>query len=266
MDGIERRAIVAAEAALRAGSLLRRGFGSDYEVKQKGQGFDLVTEYDHLSERIIIETLRSHYPEDTILAEESGAMGDLSDRNLWIVDPLDGTINFAHSLPLFAVSVAAVCNGEVVCSAIYQPITQELFLAQKGQGATLNGEPLSVSTTSSIEGALIATSLSFHRHQDPALSIKRFARVAVETTGVAALGSAVMNLSYLAAGRYDAYWTGSGTLQPWDIAAASLLVQEAGGTLSQLDGSPIPLLTPTELLATNKKLHPILIERLTKEK
>jgi len=263
VEELARRAVVATESALQAGTLLRRGFGSDYKVERKGDAFDLVTEYDLLSEQLIVNTIRSHYPDDAILAEEGGASGDLAGGDLWIIDPLDGTVNFAHNLPLFAVSIAAVHQGELLCAAIYQPMTQELFLAQKGEGATLNGEPIFASKTEVINGALVATSLSFHRHTHPNRSLERFAGVALETKGVAALGSAVMNLAYVAAGRYDAYWTSGGALQPWDFAAASLLIGEAGGEITGFGGAPLPLLESSDVVASNRQIHEELLVRLS---
>lgn len=255
-----RLALIAIQAARKAGSIVRRGFGTSYKISTKSSIYDLVTEYDHLSETAIWELLRQETPSSALLAEERGYEGATDAELVWVVDPLDGTVNFAHSIPIFGISIAAVVGGRVEAGVTYQPMTEELFVAERGHGAYLNGERLRVSTTSDIKRCFATTSLSYPRHLDPDKSRRILNRIAPQTQEMRALGAAVLNLAYTAAGRFDAFWSTGGTLSPWDIAAGALLIEEAGGVITQCTGEAIDPLRRSDVLAANPHVHPLLLE------
>lgn len=243
------------EAALQAGKLLKSGFGTDYQISPKAMKNDIVTEYDHASEKLIQQILQDKFPSFSFLGEESGHTGSPDSEYCWIVDPLDGTVNFAHNIPLFCVSIALAKEGEVICGVIFAPITQELFVAEKGKGVYLNKSPIKVSETSLLEGAFISTSLSFNLHKDPDSSIRKFSTMAYYGFPLRAIGSTALNLAYIAAGRFDAYWSVGGAISAWDMAAGKLMVEEAGGRVTQCDGAPYHLHKESTILATNALLH-----------
>lgn len=246
------------QLAREAGAVLRERYGQAHTVEHKGPT-DLVTEADHLSEALILNRIRERYPDHDILSEESGLQAR-SGGYRWIVDPLDGTTNFAHGLPLFSVSIALEVDGELATGAIYDPVADELFSAARGQGARLNGEPLRVSTVERLRDALLVTGFPYDLWRDPAENnLGYFAAFAQKTQGVRRLGSAALDLAYVAAGRFDGYWELK--INAWDIAAGALLVQEAGGQLSGLDGGPFRV-DGGRILATNGHLHPIMLQVL----
>lgn len=242
---------VATQAALRAGHLLKKGFGTSYEISSKEGRHNLVTTYDKLAESMILEAVTKQFPSHGFLGEESGHQkkGDI----LWIVDPLDGTVNFAHNIPVFCVSIGVAIESEIVAAAIYQPMTEELFWAEKGHGAFLNGEPLRVSPQKNLEGAYLSTGFPYNVHEDPLHCIETFTRLTRLGIPIRRLGSAAIDLSYVAAGRFDAYWEVS--LQPWDLAAGLLIVEEAGGTVTRYDGSRCNPYEEGTTLASNTHLH-----------
>ena len=226
---------VAVMAARQGGNSLLRSLKNldKLKVEQKGRN-DFVSDADRNAERAVIDTIQKHYPDHEILAEESGAQGN-SDHQ-WIIDPLDGTTNFLHGLPVFCVSVALAVKGRVEHGAIYDPTRDELFTASRGSGAQLNGRRIRVSGATRLERALLGTGFPY-RQSNEALGpyINMFRRAIESTAGVRRPGSAALDLVYVAAGRYDAFWeTG---LAKWDIAAGSLIAREAGGIVSGLDGS-----------------------------
>jgi myo-inositol-1(or 4)-monophosphatase len=243
----------AAEIALEAGELLRTYFERGVATEYKGD-VDLVTEADRASEKLIGERLRAMLPGHGIFGEE-GTRSDLGSAYRWYVDPLDGTTNFAHGFPYFCVSLglerrasglAADADGELVAGVVYQPIHDELFMAEKGKGAYLNGRPIHVSRTD----MLLATGFPSHkRHANP--NIHFYQQLTLRSHGVRRAGAAAMDLCYTAAGRVDAYWEFN--LNPWDTAAGVLLVREAGGEVTGFDGSPFKL-DSKEILATNRLL------------
>lgn len=244
---------VATQAVLLAGDLLRKGFGTSFKVSSKTDYHDMVTEFDAAAEKAIIETIQEHFPTHSFLAEESGQHFQSHAPITWVIDPLDGTTNFARNVPIFCVSVGAIdAHGRTLCGAIYQPLNGELFLAQRGHGAYLNGARLQVSKASRFENALGATSVPYNLREKPHL-IEHFSRMAALGNPIRSIGSAALSLAYVAAGRLDAYW--GATLQPWDIAAGSLLVEEAGGRVTQQDGSHNPAFEPCSVLATNSLIH-----------
>lgn len=250
-------------AAQYGGSILREGYGTAFDIQSKDGKHDLVTTYDKRVEEAVIGFIRHHYPDHIFLAEERGADGDDPTTIKWIIDPLDGTVNFAYNIPMFAISIAATFQGEILAGVIYHPLLQELFTAEKGQGAYLNGKPLRVSQTTLLEQAMIATGFPYNVRENPLHCIDLFDKLAHLGTPLRRIGSACLDLAYLAAGRFDAFWEVS--LRPWDIAAGALLIQEAGGKITRFDGSPLNLLQEGPIAATNLHLHNQLLEYLVYE-
>lgn len=251
---------VAIQAAMNAGSLLRHGFGTDFEISSKPGVQNLVTEYDNASEERIISLILKEFPNHSILAEESGNTQKGNSSVTWIIDPLDGTVNFAHNIPLFSVSIAAAINRTIVTGVVFQPITQELFVAEKGKGAFLNGKQIFVSKTSRFENAIMATGFPYNVDKDPLECVEKFAQMQLKGVPIRRLGSAAIDLSYVAAGRCDAFWEVG--LHPWDMAAGKLLVEEAGGTVTHWDGSSHRIFDYDTMLATNGLLHAAMLEHL----
>jgi myo-inositol-1(or 4)-monophosphatase len=245
-------------AAQEAGEVLSDGFGLRRQVRYKGE-VDLVTEMDERAEGIIREALLRAYPSYGMLAEEGGALAGEEDAR-WIVDPLDGTTNYAHGLPIFCVSIALEKAGEVVLGVVHDPIRVETFVAERGQGARLNDEPVSVSETDELVRALVVTGFPYDRDEVPA-ALDLFGRFAMLTQGMRRLGSAALDLCYVAAGRLDAYYEQG--IHAWDVAAGNLILEEAGGRITDYRGNPFELETG-ELVASNGPLHPALVE-LTSE-
>jgi len=250
--------VVAVQAALKAGALLRSGFGTAFEISSKNGRHNLVTEYDKGSEQSIIETIHSRFPDHAILAEESGEAIKGNSPVLWIIDPLDGTVNFAHGVPVFSISIAVAIEKQIVCGLVLQPLTQELFIAERGRGAYLNGKKLSVSKADRLDQALLSTGFPYNVDQDPLQCVEKFAKMQLKGVPIRRLGSAALDLSYVAAGRFDAFWEVG--LHPWDMAAGKLLVEEAGGSVTHWDGSPHTIYGYQTILATNGWLHnPMLV-------
>lgn len=246
----------AVQGALHAGEILRRGFGTVCEIAYKPGVHNLVTQFDRAAEEAIIGLIQQQFPHHAFLAEESGASASADAPVLWVIDPLDGTTNFAHNIPLFAVSIAAVVEGEVRVGVIYTPMTHELFVAAKGQGAYLNGIRLQVSQVNNFIKSFGTTGLP--HDIDASLYMSRLAKITAFGKPVRDFGSACTVLAYLAAGRFDYYWIDR--LQPWDIAAGKLIVEEAGGMVTHYDGSRLQLLPDVNLLASNGLLHENLLE------
>ncbi len=250
---------VATQAALRAGELLRQGFNSSYKISSKDGNHNLVTEYDTAAEECIISMIREQFPDHSFLAEEGGATKG-SASVTWIIDPLDGTVNFAHRIPFFSVSIAACVGEEVLCGVVYQPMTQELFMAEKGKGSYLNGARLQVSTTKDMHKAIVATGFPYNLSENPMNCIDAFSTIARLGVPIRRLGSASLDLSYVAAGRFDAFW--EVILQPWDVAAAKLILEEAGGKLTNYDGKNRSVFASNDTLASNGLLHEKMITLL----
>lgn len=242
---------VAIEVAMQAGHLLKRGFGSSYEISSKEGRHNLVTTYDHVSESTILQRVTERFPSHGFLGEESGHQktGDI----LWIVDPLDGTVNFAHNIPIFCVSIAVAVESKIVAGVVFQPMTGELFWAQKGKGAFLNGKQLEVSSQEKLHDAYLATGFPYDVQDDPARCIETFTHLTRLGIPIRRFGSAAIDLSYVAAGRFDGYWEVS--LKPWDLAAGLLLVEEAGGRVTRYDGSACHVQEAGSVIATNSHLH-----------
>jgi len=246
---LERR--VAIDAARAAGELLQAEFRAAHRVAFKGQTSNLVTEMDERAEELIVGRLASAFPDDTILAEERGAAPGRSGRR-WIVDPLDGTTNYAHGLPVFSVSIALEVDRRIALGVAYNPSLDELYVAERGHGATVNDERLAVSTATTLEQSLLATNFPYNIHETPDTNLKEYAAFALRCRGVRRLGSAVLDLAWVAAGRFDGFW--ELRLGPWDFAAASLFVEEAGGRVTNLVGAAVDLDAPA-VVASNGRIH-----------
>ena len=247
----------AVKAALRGAVELKAYFGKLETVAKKGR-IDLVTQADLASEAKIIETIHSRFPDHAILAEESG-FGGGSGPVRWVIDPLDGTTNYTHGLPIFAISIAAEADGETLAGVVLDPIGGELFSAITAQGATLNDHPIRVSQTRSVTDALLITGFPYEWGDQRGLIMERFSRCALASRGVRRLGAAALDLCYLAAGRADAYWEGQ--LKPWDSAAGALIAREAGATVTDYGGNEHTGNT-AELLASNGHIHAEMIALL----
>lgn len=244
--------LIAIEAALLAGDLLRQGFGTHFSISSKEGRHNLVTEYDHRSEKLIIDFLRKASPNSYFLAEESGATGEKK-GTFWIIDPLDGTVNFAHQIPIFAVSIAAVQEGKTVSGVVFQPMTHELFVAEIGKGAFLNGKRLKVSDVRDIENAMLATGFPYDVAKNPSHCIEHFVDILKLGIPVRRMGSAAIDLAYTAAGRFEGFFEVE--LRSWDVAAGKLLVEEAGGQVTTWDKSPFDIHTSANLFASNGHIH-----------
>ena len=222
---------ISGEIAREAGALLATYFERRIGFELKGE-FDLVTEADRASERLVIERLRSHFPTHSIIAEEGGGHTGSSEY-CWYVDPLDGTTNFAHGFPIFNVTLALEQAGELIAGVIFDPTRNEMFSSERGGGAYLNNRRIRVSKVARVEDALVATGFpSLKRHDN--VNVHFYYQLAMVTHGVRRAGSAALDLAYVASGRLDAFWEFG--LKPWDTAAGTLLIQEAGGRIGTLSG------------------------------
>ena len=247
----------AKEAAKTAGEILSRLFGQVSHITKKGD-IDLVTEADFQAEKAILEIIHLNFPQDNILAEESGGQEHASKRT-WLVDPLDGTTNFVHGFPFFAVSIALEVENELVLGVVHNPFMDEIFEATKGTGAFLNKEPLKVSKTQNMKDALLATGFPYDIHERPERVMALLEKMVVVAQGVRRPGSAAIDMCYVAAGRLDGFWEQE--LKPWDTAAGAVIVKEAGGRLSTFQGEPY---TPylKSIVAANPFIHDAMIEIL----
>lgn len=237
-------------AAYKGAGVLRSFFGKISEIGKKG-AFDLVTEADTGSEKLIIETIQKVFPDHSILAEESGLQqGDSGCQ--WIIDPLDGTTNYAHQLGLFSISIAFCLNQDTVTGIVLNPLTGELFTAVSGKGAELNGRTIHVSNTKTVADSLLVTGFPYDRQIMLDALITRFSNCLRASQGVRRLGSAALDLCFVACGRFDGHWEQN--LKPWDIAAGALIAKEAGATITDFSNRPFTI-DKKEILATNDKIH-----------
>ena len=251
---------VATEAAHAGGEILTQFAGSLSNIQEKGRPGDLVTEADKASEAAVLEILQRRLPNHAILAEESGDFGDKAQTPyLWAIDPLDGTTNYTHSYPFYAVSIGLLIHGVPSVGVVFNPGLGELFQAATGQGATLNQKPISVSQTAQLKDSLLVTGFAYDRRETIDTNYAEFCHLTHLTQGVRRGGSASVDLAYVACGRLDGYWERG--LSPWDLAAGVVLVQEAGGQVTAYDQSPFELKTG-RILATNGPLHPTLSKAL----
>lgn len=248
--------------AREAGALLRRFSHQRHEVTYKSTEIDLVTEADLASEKMIVQAIRERFPQHTILSEEG--LGDLQQIAgetpcLWLVDPLDGTVNYAHGYPVWGVSLALADHGTVVLAVTYDPLRDEMFWAERGKGAWLDGQRLQVSSTGSLKQSLVATGFAYSRASLEENNLAEFSAIMPRVQGVRRAGAAVLDMAHLAMGRLDGYW--EMYLNPWDWGAGWLLVEEAGGSVTDLRGNPWAL-QREEIVASNGALHQELLEVL----
>ncbi|MEM7174356.1 MAG: inositol monophosphatase family protein [Chlamydiota bacterium] len=248
-----RLTMVATLSALKAGGFLRKHFGDPISFSTKPGRHNLVTEMDTQAEQMIIEFIKSHFPDHHFLAEESGESGDNQEGILWVIDPLDGTVNYAHQIPFFSVSVAATFQGDVLAGAVYSPMSEELFTGEKGNGAYLNGKKLKTTQTAVLDSAIIATGLPYNVTENPLCCLEHFTKFARMGVPIRRIGSAALDLAYIAAGRFDMFWEVA--LRPWDYAAAKLFIEESGGRITDFSGKPLDKLQVGPIIASNGILH-----------
>jgi myo-inositol-1(or 4)-monophosphatase len=254
---------VARAAVEEASAMLRATWREAKTVEHKG-AVDIVTETDRAIEAVVVAQLRSAFPDHLIVAEESSGSGELvpppSDRHVWYLDPLDGTTNFAHAYPQFAVSLALAEGRDLLFGIVHDPIRDETFVAQRGRGATLNGDPIRSSATPDLEYALLATGFPYDRRQHLDFYLSFVADFIHRSQGIRRNGSAALDLCYVACGRLDGFWEWK--LHPWDTAAGVLVVQESCGTVSDFSGGPFDLYGQ-QTLASNGHLHADMVGVLT---
>lgn len=253
---IDRIAAVSRQAALAAGAVLRQNYYKPHQITYKG-AIDPVTETDLQSQEMITALIRQTFPDHGLLAEEkmAGAEGKKSEASTpyrWIIDPLDGTVNFAHGFPAFCVSIALEMEGTLHCGVIYDPLRDELFEARKGGGAFLNGRPISVSKTDRLDRALLTTGFPYDIRERLPETLARLGRLLGVAQGVRRAGSAALDMCYVACGRFDGFWEEN--LKPWDTAAGFLIIEEAGGKITTFAGTPYDIYAPN-ILCSNGKLH-----------
>ncbi len=250
----------AAATAREAGALVREGYGRAMAVEHKG-AIDLVTDYDRRSEALIVGAVQGTFPGHGIWAEESGRAAGQADYE-WLIDPLDGTTNFAHGFPVFAVSVAVTHQRRLLAGVVYDPLRDELFAAEAGQGATLNGRRLSVSPTTDLGDALLNTGFPYDVRTNPRNNFAEFMRFAVRARAIRRAGAAALDCAWVAAGRADGYWEFG--IKAWDVGAGALLVREAGGRVTTVAGDD-DCLGRGSIVASNGRLHDQMLAVLASE-
>lgn len=255
----ERGAIldVAIESAIKAGDFLQQHLGGGKSVSTKSSTVDLVTEYDRKSQEIIIDIIHSYYPRHSVLAEEEDQISSAEKK--WVVDPLDGTTNYIHDYPLFATSVAFEEQGVVQVGAVYIPLLNQLFTGAKGVGSFLNGAPIEVSGRESLSDSLVSTGFPYEQ-EEVKRALQYFNALVRNTRGIRRDGAAAIDLCYVAAGKYDAFWEIG--LSPWDVAAGSLIVEEAGGMITDLMGSNFSIYDSEAIVSSNGEVHQQLLRFL----
>lgn len=245
----------AIQLGFEAGRIQKKYFRKALSIMHKGE-INLVTNVDFECESRILDLLRANFPDDEVISEEKTNTYE-SGKNRWIVDPLDGTTNYAHGYPFFCTSIAYEVEGEVVVGVIYNPIMDELFFARKGQGSFFNGEQIRVSAVSEIKQALLVTGFPYDIATNKSNNLNHWASFIMRAQALRRDGSAGLNLSYVASGRFDAFW--ELRLSPWDMAAGVLIVREAGGTVTSLAGEPFSLFAGG-ILASNGLLHQQMVD------
>jgi myo-inositol-1(or 4)-monophosphatase len=251
------------QTAREAGRILSDRLGRALQVSNKG-AIDLVTEADLASEKFIIDQIKSYHPRHAILAEESGATNASGEAEWkWIIDPLDGTTNFAHGYPCFCVSIALEHDGRIELGVVYAPSSDEMFAAERGAGAALNDRRIRVSEIEDLNSAMLCTGFPYNVRERPNFT-RDFAKFTMESQAVRRDGSAALDLAYLACGRFDGFWEEG--LKAWDVAAGVLLIEEAGGTVSDFEGAPLKIHTPSvytpRVLASNGLVHDAMLRVL----
>lgn len=240
------------QMARKAGDILRAGYEKEHQINYKGV-IDLVTEVDSQSEALLLAEIQGRFAGHPILSEEAGEIDGHKEEHLWYLDPLDGTVNYAHGVPIFSLSIAYAYRGIVRLGAVYDPLRDEMFLAEEGKGAWLNGRPIHVSRVTELQHSLLVTGFPYDAWKTKRNNFEYFVRFATRTQGVRRLGSAALDLCYVAAGRFDGYWELS--LKPWDAAAGGLIASEAGAKVTNMDGEVDYLSPPLSILAAPPVLH-----------
>lgn len=252
---------IARDIALKSGEVLKLYWGNLQAVREKSFFWDLVTEADVASEKLILSSLQQHFPTHQTLSEEAGLASIENAEFLWVIDPLDGTTNYTHQYPMVAVSIGLLYRGKPVVGVVYNPIQNEMYLAAASLGATLNSNPISVSTVDVITKSLLGTGFAYDRRETLDNNYREFCHLTNNSQGVRRSGSAALDLAYVAAGRLDGFWERG--LQPWDMAAGAVLIEEAGGRVSSYEMEALDLYSG-RILATNGKLHEKLSHELFK--
>lgn len=243
----------------KSGAILKEGFNKSFNIYEKEGRNNLVTDYDRKSEDFIISSILKEFPNSSILAEESGLRENPNSEINWIIDPLDGTVNFAHKLPVFSVSIAAEVNGEIVSGGIMHPMLDELFYAEKGNGAFINETQIKVSKQDNFLKSLLVTGFPYNVFENPSNCVDVFIKIITQGVPVRRLGSAALDLAYTAMGRFDGFWEIN--LHPWDVAAGYLICQEAGGTITNYNNEEYSIFSKS-ILATNGLIHQQLLEQI----
>ena len=253
--------VVAADAARQAGAILTEYTRTGFRVEHK-QIINLVTDADHQAEQRIINVIHGAFPTHRVLAEERGLTEHRPSRYTWVVDPLDGTTNFAHGFPAYCVSIGVECDGRGIAGVVYDPIRDELFTAQIGHGAYLNRVPISVSTTDHLDRALLVTGFSYDIRETRNNNLNHFVRFALKVQGLRRTGTAALDLCYVAVGRFDGFWEVK--LNPWDMAAGVVILREAGGNVTNFNGAPHSIYGQ-ELVASNGIIHQAMLDVLQED-
>ena len=242
--------------AKEAGAVIKDGFGKSVKIEYKTGDNNLVTEIDKASEKVITDFIKKKYPSHSILAEEGS--GELKDSEyLWVIDPLDGTTNFAHGLPIFSVSIGLQKNGETIAGVVYDVMRNIIFSAELGSGVEADSEKISVSKNDNLAHSMLVTGFPYNKKENPDKLFERFIALTKTARGVRRLGSAAIDFCYLASGVFDGFWEVH--LHPWDICAGKLIVEEAGGLVTDFHGNKTNIYTK-RILSTNRKIHKQLIE------
>lgn len=245
-------------AGKEAGALLLGYTKSGFRIEHKNP-INLVTDADHAAEQCVIDHIRRHFPTHRFLAEERGRVEQSPSPYLWIIDPLDGTTNFAHGYPAYCVSIGLEYQGRCVIGAVFDPSRDELFTALEGRGAQLNGRPIHVSDAVSLDSSLLVTGFAYDIRESPRNNLDHFVKFSLRAQGMRRTGSAALDLCYVAAGRFDGFW--EVTLNPWDMAAGSVIVREAGGRLTNFCGDDLSIYGQ-ELVASNGHIHQAMLKVL----
>lgn len=249
----------AEKAAREAGKVILAGIGKVKDVSFKTLPSNLVTEVDKKSEEIIIDILLKDFPDFDVLAEESGSSSTKNSEFMWVIDPLDGTTNFTHSLPIFSISIGLIKGNDVIAGVVYDPTRDHMFQAELGKGAYLNSKKLHVSKVKDVKKALLVTGFPYNVEQNPDHCFERFIKMTMEGRAVRRLGSAAIDFAYIAAGIFDGFWEVK--LNPWDIAAGYLLVKEAGGKVTNFASEESDIYNK-QVLASNGFIHNKMVELL----
>ena len=255
--------------ARKAGAILRDGYSTEHKVDYKGV-IDLVTEVDHQSEKFLLGEVQRDFPTHHIFSEESGEIHG-NDEHIWYIDPLDGTVNYAHHIPIFCVSIAYATksalaststplSANLTLGAVYDPMRDEMFLAERGKGATLNGKPIKVSSTTELQKSLLVTGFPYDAWNTEQDNFGNFVKFAKLTQGVRRLGSAALDLCYVGAGRFDGFWEMA--LKPWDVAAGGLVCEEAGAYVTNVRGEADYISPPQSVVAATPGIHARMLDEL----